>query len=167
MKILATLDRSTFSEAIVPVLTKMAALPDAEITLLSVAHAPRVRASRRVIRRPVMASDAMGNAFRVMIEPPEPRFPEDRGQAIDRRLVELSAYLANVAQKLPEGTNVNIEPHVGSNAARVIIDQARTRGVDVIVMATHSRSNLTQAIFGSVAEDVVRSGVAPVLLVHP
>jgi nucleotide-binding universal stress UspA family protein len=34
-------------------------------------------------------------------------------------------------------------------------------------MATHSRGPLRQALFGSTTEAVVRSGVAPVLLVHP
>ena len=38
---------------------------------------------------------------------------------------------------------------------------------DLIVMATHGRTGLVHILFGDVAEEVVRSGVAPVLLVHP
>ena len=167
MKILATFDRSPFSETIIPELTKMAALPEAEFILLSVAHVPKIRANRRSIQRPIMANDAMGRVLRVMVEPPDPTFPENKGQAIDRRLDEISAYLSGIAHRLPEGTSVRIEAHIGENVADVIIDRAQAEQVDVIVMATHNRSNLSQALFGSVAEDVVRSAVAPVLLVHP
>jgi nucleotide-binding universal stress UspA family protein len=34
-------------------------------------------------------------------------------------------------------------------------------------MATHGHTGLMHVLFGDVAESVVRSGVAPVLLVHP
>jgi hypothetical protein len=41
------------------------------------------------------------------------------------------------------------------------------RQVDLIVMATHGRTGLVHVLCGDVAESVLRSGVAPVLLVHP
>jgi nucleotide-binding universal stress UspA family protein len=34
-------------------------------------------------------------------------------------------------------------------------------------MATHGHGALVRAIFGATAEKVVRSGAAPVLLIHP
>jgi nucleotide-binding universal stress UspA family protein len=34
-------------------------------------------------------------------------------------------------------------------------------------MATHSRRGLRRALFGSTTEAVIKSGIAPVLVVHP
>jgi nucleotide-binding universal stress UspA family protein len=167
MKILATFDRTPFSESIIPVLTKMAGLPEAEFTLLSIAHEPNVHARQGSISRPIAVSDAFGRAMPVIIRPPEPSFPEDKGQAIDRRLEELDAYLTEIAHRLPAGTKTGIEAHLSQKVAEVIIEHARARQMDVIVMATHSRAGIRHALFGSVAEAVVRSGAAPVLLVHP
>ncbi len=167
MKILATFDQTPFSEAILTVLAKMAALPDAEITLLSIAHEPDVQARHRSISRPIAVSDSMGRGVPMIVQPTEPSFSENKGQAIDRRLEELDVYLTEVAHRLPAGTKTRIEAHLSQKAAGVIIDHARDAQVDVIVMATHSATGIKHAIFGSVAEAVVRSGVAPVLLVHP
>ena len=167
MKILATFDRTPFSEATVPVLTKMAGLPEAEFTLLSVAHEPDVLSRQRSISRPIAISDAMGRAVPVIIEAPEPSFPEDKVQAVDRRLEELDAYLMEIAHRLPAGAKIAIEAHLSQKVADVIITHARAAQVDVIVMATHSATGIKHALFGSVAEAVVRSGAAPVLLVHP
>jgi nucleotide-binding universal stress UspA family protein len=167
MKILATFDGTPFSESTIPLLQTMAGLPNAEFILMTVDHMPKVRARRRSRRRPIVTTDAMGRAVEVLLEGSEPTFAENEGQAIDRRLSELSSYLGDIVRKLSDTVPARIEAHIGENAAQVIIEHARSEAVDVIVMATHSRSNLVQALFGSVAEDVVRSGVAPVLLVHP
>jgi nucleotide-binding universal stress UspA family protein len=51
--------------------------------------------------------------------------------------------------------------------AKAIIDFARENKVDVIAMATHGRGGLNELVQGSVAAAVVRSGVAPVLLIRP
>ena len=94
-------------------------------------------------------------------------YAEDKTQAIERRISEMEDYLSELAHRLPQGTSCHIEAHVSDNAAQEIIDRAREEQVDVIVMATHSRGPLAQVLFGSTTEQVVRSGVAPVLLVHP
>jgi nucleotide-binding universal stress UspA family protein len=52
-------------------------------------------------------------------------------------------------------------------AQREIVDFAREVGFDLIVMATHGRSGLSELVQGSIAEAVLKSGVAPVLLVRP
>ncbi len=166
MKIMATFDGTKFSEAILPTLQRMSAMPTAEFILLTVGHEPNVKA-RRSRRRPIVTSDAMGRATPVVIQPREPTFAEDKGQATERRLDELDIYLAAIANGLPELTQTHIEAHIADEPARVIVDRARAENVDVIVMATHSSTGLKHALFGSVAEAVVRSGVAPVLLVHP
>jgi nucleotide-binding universal stress UspA family protein len=47
-----------------------------------------------------------------------------------------------------------------------IIRFARENAVELIVIATHGRTGLTHALFGSVAERVVRKAPCPVLVVH-
>lgn len=46
-----------------------------------------------------------------------------------------------------------------------ILEVARTRGADVIVMGTHGRTGLARAIIGSVADRVLRHSTVPVVLV--
>jgi len=48
-----------------------------------------------------------------------------------------------------------------------IVDTARRRGVDLIVMATHGRTGLAHVLIGSVAERVVRHAHCAVLTVRP
>lgn len=167
MKILATFDGTPFSESILPLLEKMAALPDAEFTLLSVAHEPEVGVRRRGPRRPVLVTDMMGRATPVILQQPGVEYVENRSQAIERRMAELEDYLLGLAHRLPKGTRVHVEVDCADDPAEMIIEHAREEGADVIVMATHSRSGLVHALAGSTTERVIRSGVAPVLVVHP
>jgi nucleotide-binding universal stress UspA family protein len=51
--------------------------------------------------------------------------------------------------------------------APAIVAAAREFGADLVVMATHGHREMRHVLMGSVTEDVVRSGVVPVLLVRP
>ena len=167
MKILATFDGTKYSEAIMPQLQQMAHLPSVEFTLLSVAHEPDAKLRTRGLPRPILVSGAMGANARVLLNRTDPTFAEDKTQAIERRISELEDYLTGLAHQLPAGISCHVEAHVADNVAQVIVDRAREAQIDVIVMATHSRGRIVHALFGSTAEHVVRSGVAPVMLVHP
>ena len=48
--------------------------------------------------------------------------------------------------------------------AEAIVRAAEQEQIDVIAMATHGRSGLQRAVYGSVAEQVLRSSTRPVLL---
>ena len=48
-----------------------------------------------------------------------------------------------------------------------ILEAINELGVDLVVMASHGRSGLTHFLLGSVAEEVVRSALCPVLVVKP
>ncbi|MGF1562779.1 MAG: universal stress protein [Geminicoccaceae bacterium] len=54
---------------------------------------------------------------------------------------------------------------VRGHPAQVIVDQAKTTGVDVIVMGMHSHSRFEQLFIGSEAHKVVNHSKTPVLLV--
>ena len=49
------------------------------------------------------------------------------------------------------------------NVAKTVLDVARERAIDLIVMGTHGRTGLAHAVMGSVAERVVRLAPCPVL----
>jgi nucleotide-binding universal stress UspA family protein len=51
--------------------------------------------------------------------------------------------------------------------AEQIVTTAKKEGIDLIVMGTHIRKGLEKAIFGSVSEKVMKSGVCPVLAIPP
>lgn len=54
----------------------------------------------------------------------------------------------------------------GGLPADSILDAARAQSIDVIVMGTHGRRGLSHALFGSVAEAVLRRSSCPVLTVR-
>jgi nucleotide-binding universal stress UspA family protein len=47
---------------------------------------------------------------------------------------------------------------------QIIIDAAKEKAVDLIIMSTHGRTGLTHVLVGSVAEKVVRMAPCPVLV---
>ena len=49
--------------------------------------------------------------------------------------------------------------------AQAILDTAKERGADLIVMGTHGRRGLSHVLLGSVAERIVRLSPVPVLTV--
>lgn len=55
---------------------------------------------------------------------------------------------------------------LNGNAAESIADYAAKNKVDLIVIATHGRSGVSRWVWGSVAERVLRSACAPVLMVR-
>ena len=72
------------------------------------------------------------------------------------------------AQPLQEkGYRVQIKVLLHEHPGEAIISTAKEMRPTFIAMATHGRSGLSELIHGSVAETVMRSGVAPVLLVRP
>ena len=64
------------------------------------------------------------------------------------------------------GLKVEAKVMVG-DPAESIVEFARGQGMDLIVMGTHGRRGLDHAIFGSVAEKVVKNSPVPVLTVNP
>jgi len=62
----------------------------------------------------------------------------------------------------------NFEPRVLiGDVSGEINKLVTTEGIDLIVMGTHGRKGLDKAVFGSVAEQVVKSAPCPVMTVNP
>ena len=56
---------------------------------------------------------------------------------------------------------------VSGDPATEILKSTKSEGIDMVVMGTHGRKGLEHAIFGSVAENVVKKSPVPVLVVNP
>src|SRR6266568_2122240 len=65
-----------------------------------------------------------------------------------------------------QAKRVTVETAIGEPAAE-ILEVAKARGADLVVMGTHGRTGLEHALMGSIAERVVRRALAPVLTVRP
>lgn len=168
-KILVTLDRSRVSEAVLPQVRKLLDGTDAEVTLLVVAAPPRATRRRRAgsARPTPVGSGPLGPFTDDVLEAAPPRYAETRDQAVEREEHELIDYLEEVAAALREGgSEVKVVARLGE-PEQEIVEFARQGGFDLIAMATHGRSGLSELVQGSVAAAVVKSGVAPVLLVRP
>ena len=68
-------------------------------------------------------------------------------------------------QHVNEGVTIETLVREGS-VAEAIVRAAEYEKIDMIAMATHGRSGLQRAVYGSVAEQVLRSSTKPVLLVR-
>ena len=69
-----------------------------------------------------------------------------------------------IAAKVPD--NVEVESYVEiGKPSDIIINFAKERKVDLIVMAPHSRSGISHFLIGSVTEDTMRRSTIPILVV--
>jgi nucleotide-binding universal stress UspA family protein len=78
--------------------------------------------------------------------------------AIDAKVA--AAYLSRV----PQGVEVKVEFRIGPDAA-TILEFAKAAQIDVIMLGRHGRSSVGKALFGSVAEKIVRKAECAVLVV--
>ncbi len=90
----------------------------------------------------------------------------------DRHLTataEAEAYLAAVGSRCPPGTQVDrhVHPNEEGDVARSIIGHAADLSADLIVLSTHGGGGARRVLFGSVAQQVLRGGTRPVLLIRP
>jgi nucleotide-binding universal stress UspA family protein len=84
-----------------------------------------------------------------------------------RRELELQLTGLIPAQAADVGISSHITVIDGGSAADQILAAARRLGVDAIVVASHGRGGVSRALFGSVAEAVVRGSDRPVYVVRP
>lgn len=142
-KILICLDGSKLAEQILPHSIDIAVHMAAKLVLF------------RVLPLPVaMAPGATG------IPVQTPMTPEVEADAKN--------YLLSIAGSLTgKGVSTEIVIQQGSAAGREIVDYANENSVDLIALATHGRSGLGRAVFGSVADFVLRESGLPILLIKP
>jgi nucleotide-binding universal stress UspA family protein len=80
---------------------------------------------------------------------------------------EAEAYLQQVKARLAKEGVQKVEASVWYGSPTfAIVEAARRRRADLIVMTTHGRSGLGRLIMGSVAESVLRATETPILLLR-
>jgi hypothetical protein len=87
---------------------------------------------------------------------------------VEERLLKEAGRILEKAKNKAAEENLSCKPiiHIGSSAHKYIVQEAKERGIDLIVMGTHGRTGLKKLFMGSVAERVI--GLAPcAVLVTP
>jgi len=64
------------------------------------------------------------------------------------------------------GINITMEQQHGNSPSEVILDYAKEKDIDLIVMGTHGRRGMGHLVLGSEAESVVRLSSCPVLTIR-
>lgn len=165
--ILVPLDGSPLSEAVLPQVEKLAAGTHLRVTLLSVAEDPTpISSTPRVY--PERLIDAAGSLQEATLQEMDVhREGETHEQAIQRVENELLHYLQAQAARLREqGIETTCQVAMG-DPVEIIIERARSDGVDAIAMATHGRTGLARLLFGNVAARVIQRAGIPVVVVRP
>jgi len=97
----------------------------------------------------------------------QPYMSESGERVIETEEAEASSFLTGIANGLrAEGVTVQWFVRVAW-PAEAILDEAKSAGAELIVMATHGSTGLRDLLLGNVALDVVRRGALPMLLVRP
>jgi nucleotide-binding universal stress UspA family protein len=144
-RVIVPLDGSDFAPAALPTAVELVG-PSGELVLVSV-----VESSEEVVR------DEFG------------RIREYLDQQEEALTSDARDYLHDVADQLVEkhpGLHVTVEVRIGAPAAGIIA-VAADRVADLVVMASHGRTGIPRAVFGSVTGAVLRDGFTPVMVVHP
>lgn len=148
--ILVTLDGSDLAEAALNIALQ-AASPETKFHLLSVMEEDWAAT--------LAVAGVMGDPIPLASDP---------RRAYDPRAIQVQyEYLEKVAKRLNTPTRrvtAQVEP---GSVVETILEVARERQIDLIVMATHGRTGITRAILGSVAADVLPKAPCPVLVVPP
>jgi nucleotide-binding universal stress UspA family protein len=138
---LVPLDGSDLAETILPLVEQVAGPLESEVILVRVVE-------------PVSTAEALVSAG--VVSP----------ATLARRELEAKRYLARMEPRLSKkGLRVRTRIALGP-PAEAILGAVKTSGADLVAMTTHGRSGLGRALFGSVAESVLRASPVPVLLMR-
>lgn len=139
-RVLVPLDGSPVAEAILPFIEQIAGPLDLEVVLL------------RVVPRSSLETMEVASVARAQ----EPLIREQ----------EAHEHLGRIVEALKsKGVRADTRVRIG-HPSMEIVAVAREIGADLIAMTTHGRSGLGRLLFGSVAEDVLRSAPIPVFVMR-
>jgi nucleotide-binding universal stress UspA family protein len=101
-------------------------------------------------------------------DPHSPAYHFPDLEQIHKRLVKLARAEMDKALKprRTKGVKITMQQERGISAGETILDYAKDKGIDLIVMGTHGRRGLGHLLLGSVAEEVVRHAQCPVMTVR-
>jgi nucleotide-binding universal stress UspA family protein len=91
----------------------------------------------------------------------------------DRHLTnvtEADPYLEELAERLRDvglAVQTHTHPAPEGDVARSIVDHSDEQQADLIILCTHGRGKMRDLLFGRIAQQVLRRGTTPVLLIRP
>jgi nucleotide-binding universal stress UspA family protein len=148
-RILVCLDGSTLAEQIMPYAKEQAIRFQGKLVLL------------QVVPEPVAYSPGIPG------EAPVPIQTDIMVAGTKEALNSAKKHLDKLARSLrKEGIQVKTVAIPG-RAGEAILDYANTNSINLIAIATHGRGGLRRAVFGSVADYVLRESGLPVLVIKP
>jgi nucleotide-binding universal stress UspA family protein len=149
--LLVALDGSPAAERVLPHAIALAKAFGSHVTLLSAV----VAAETLLAQSAASGSPGVGDVVP----------PIDPTPILEAEQDAATTYLARVEAGLRSAGLQNVtSEHPEGSAAEVIVQRASELGVDLILMTTHGRSGLARAVFGSVADSVLRHASCAVLL---
>jgi nucleotide-binding universal stress UspA family protein len=152
-RIIVPLDGSRLSAQSVPYAAEVAKRFDAEVILV------RVLSTSGLSMVPSSA-DTENAATRDII-PQEGRLKDVDNASNAKR------YLMNWAASLKaQGVKVSYQVTIGT-PAKSIMELAQAQQASLIVMMSHGRGAFKRAIMGSVADEILRGSILPVLIIRP
>jgi nucleotide-binding universal stress UspA family protein len=164
-RVLIPLDRTDRAEAALKLLPSVCEKGD-EVVLLSIAEPQRELQTGVRPGRVVMGSVATSTGGAAGFARPDlPIYGETADQALQHQLDELETYLMPKARELEnEGFNVHTAFEINRDPAAAIVEVARRVKPSFIVMVRTTHPGIAQRVFGTVAQQVIREDVAPVMI---
>ena len=85
---------------------------------------------------------------------------------VDKMSQEVRQHLDKAKQKIDKA-NIPCETivHMGGKPHEFIVQEAKEKGIDLIVMGTHGRTGIKRVLMGSVAQNVIGHAPCPVLVI--
>ena len=85
---------------------------------------------------------------------------------VEKMSEDVRTYHDKAKQKVDEA-NIPCETivHIGGKPHEFIVQEAKDKGIDLIVMGTHGRTGIRRVLMGSVARNVIGHAPCPVLVV--
>jgi nucleotide-binding universal stress UspA family protein len=168
MRIMVCLDGTAASEAALAPCVALADASGASVELVRVLRPETIRGvPRGAAPRPASAATAVAPSssnFSARMNEYEGRQIAERGRLFEQTEATMRGELRTLASRFTPKAEYSVL--VGDDVAATLVEHARGRSVDVIAMASHVRSAVSSLFRVSVTQEVIRSGVAPVLITH-
>jgi len=113
-----------------------------------------------------IATACQSQVFAISVADVYPHLMERAPNVKDKLIRETESILKKVKEKAKEA-NIDCEIilHVGHQPHECIVQEAKDRKIDLIVMGTHGWTGLRKFIMGSVAQKVIGYTPCPVMIV--
>ena len=168
MRVLVALDRTEEAERAATVIARWASGHTLDVHLLHVLHPHDVHETMRAEGLSfVLTPQGTVTGSAIGVEQRLAGPVEARTQAVERLQVERLDFLRDVAGRSFPGRPVECHVEDSDRTAEAIVAAATRLEADFIAMAARRRGSLSERLFGSVHEDVVRHSPVPVLVIGP